>query len=799
MRILPQVFRALFVALLVVPLAAQPEGRRAPSLAEIQLAPAGVDRARLNRIGAAVEDAIREGRLPGAVVLVWHRGRTVYHEAFGERAVVPVPEPMTTDTIFDLASMTKVVATTTALMMLIEEGQVRLRAPVARYVPGFDRRGKQDVTVGHLLTHMSGLRPDLDLEEEFEGYEVAINRTIDEALVAPVGERFIYSDLNFVILGDIVTRVSGMPLDRFAARRIFGPLGMSDTAFRPSRSLRARIAPTEACRPLAWPCGGPGATMLRGIVHDPTARRMGGVAGHAGLFGSAADLARFGAALVSGGSLDGVRVLAPLTVARMTTPATPPGIRDRRGLGWDIDSRYSANRGDLFPIGSYGHTGFTGTSIWLDPSTQTVVVFLSNRVHPDGEGDVTALRGRVATLAAAAITSAPVDIDAGLRRRELTEVEAGIDVLRTDRFALLSGARVGLLTNQTGLARDGATTIDLLAAAPTVDLRVLFGPEHGIRGDVDGAVADATDARTGVPIYSLYGAMRRPTPQMLDDLDVIVVDLQDAGARFYTYATTMAYMMEAAAERDIRVIVLDRPNPITGTAVEGPDLDEAALGFTGLLSMPVRHGLTIGELARLFNQELAIGVALEVVPLRGWRREFWFDQLGLPWVNPSPNLRTLTQAALYPGIGAIEGTNLSVGRGTDTPFERIGAPWVDGVAFAAALNARGVPGVRAYPVSFVPQSSKYARQLCQGIQLIVTDRNALRPVRLGLEILGVLHDLHPAQFDLDAAARLLGSGEALRKIRAGDDPSAIAADWADGERAWGARRAPYLLYGRAQR
>ena len=414
---LAQVFRALLVALLVVPLAAQPEGRRARPLAELQPATAGVDRARLDRIGAAVETAIREGRLPGAVVLVWHRGRTVYHEAFGQRAVIPVPEPMTTDTIFDLASMTKVVATTTAVMMLVEEGQVQLRAPVSRYVPGFDRRGKQDVTVEHLLTHMSGLRPDLDLEEEFEGYEVAINRTIDEALAAPVGERFIYSDLNFIVLGDIVTRVSGVPLDRFAARRVFEPLRMRDTGFRPRRSVRARIAPTEACRPLGWPCGGPGATMLRGIVHDPTARRMGGVAGHAGLFGSAADLARFGAALLSGGEFDGVRVLATLTVSRMTTPATPSGITDRRGLGWDIDSRYSANRGDLFPVGSYGHTGFTGTSIWLDPSTQTVVVFLSNRVHPDGEGDVTALRGRVATLAAAAITSAPLDAEASPRRR----------------------------------------------------------------------------------------------------------------------------------------------------------------------------------------------------------------------------------------------------------------------------------------------------------------------------------------------------------------------------------------------
>ena len=453
---------------------------------------------------------------------------------------------------------------------------------------------------------MSGLRPDLDLDAEFDGYEIAISRAIEEPLEAPAGDRFIYSDINFFILGDIVARASGMPLDRFAAQRIFAPLRMRSTAFKPGRDLRSRIAPTEACRPLGWPCGDTGATMLRGTVHDPTARRMGGVAGHAGLFGTAADLARFGAALISGGSLDGVRLLAPLTVARMTSPATPPGIRDRRGLGWDIDSRYSANRGDLFPVGSYGHTGFTGSSIWLDPSTRTVVVFLSSRLHPDGGGGVTALRGRVATLAAAAITVPPADASSAGNHRE-PEVEAGIDVLRDNRFARLRGARVGLLTNQTGRARDGTTTIDLLAASPMVDLRALFSPEHGIRGDVDGAVADATDLETGLPIYSLYGDTRRPTPQMLDSLDTIVVDLQDAGVRFYTYATTMAYLMEAAADRGLRVIVLDRPNPITGRAVEGPHLDDAAFGFTGYFSMPVRHGLTIGELARLFNAEKDIG------------------------------------------------------------------------------------------------------------------------------------------------------------------------------------------------
>ena len=755
---------------------------------------AGIDRTRLARIDGAVGAAVAAGDLPGAVVLVWHAGHTVYRKAFGRRAVVPEPEPMTVDTIFDLASLTKVVATTTAVMLLVEEGRLRLGLPAARYLPGFGRHGKEGITVEHLLTHVSGLRAGFDLEQEFEGYETALEMAFEQRPVAPPGSRFIYSDLNFVLLGEIVARVSGLPLETFAARRIFDPLGMDDTLFRPPPRLRARIAPTEACAGLEWPCAGAGAPMLRGVVHDPTARRMGGAAGHAGLFGTASDLARFGAMLLADGALGGVRLLAPLTVARMTSPATPPGLRDRRGLGWDIDSRYSGSRGDLFPSGSFGHTGFTGTSIWIDPASDTVVILLSSRVHPAGGGDARALRARVATLAAAAVAARPAGTDAAAGEGRDAEVQTGIDVLRGERFARLRGARVALLTNQTGRARDGVRTLDLLRAAPEVAVRALLSPEHGFRGDVDEAVADAREPETGLPIYSLYGATRRPTARMLDGVDTIVVDLQDVGARFYTYAATMAYAMEAAASRGLRVVVLDRPNPITGEAVEGPPLDAGEQGFTGYLSLPVRHGLTLGELARLFNAERGLGVDLEVVELRRWRRELWFDETGLTWVNPSPNIRTVTQAALYPGIGAIEGANLSVGRGTDTPFERLGAPWVDGAALARRLNARRLPGVRFHPVTFSPRSSRYAGQPCRGVHLIVTDRDALEPVRLGLEIAAALHRLHGDRLEVDGTVHLLGSRAALERIRAGADPAAVAAGWAAGERVWRRRRAPYLLY-----
>ena len=752
---------------------------------------AELDRARLVLLDTLVEDAIRDGRLPGAVVVVGHAGEIVYERAFGARAVDGPPEAMTPDTIFDLASLTKVVATTTSVMILVEEGRLRLRDRVATYLPEFSSHGKDRITIEHLLTHVSGLRPDLPLEEVFEGADTAIARAADEVPEAGPGERFVYSDINFFVLGEIVRRVTGQTLDQFARDRIFRPLGMRDTGFNPPAPLRPRIAPTEPCAPLAWPCGGDGAVMLRGRVHDPTARRMGGVAGHAGLFSTAGDLARFCRMLLGAGTLDDVRILAPLTVARMTRVSTPPQMADRRGLGWDLDSRFSSNRGDLFSFGSYGHTGFTGTSLWLDPASGTFVVFLSSRLHPSGAGDVTALRGRVATVVASAVSGDSAG-DAGALVE--TPVWTGLDVLREAGFEPLMGARVGLVTNQTGRARDGATTIDLLAAAPGVELVALFSPEHGIRGVMDGPVSSSRDTRTGLPIHSLYGDTRRPTAEMLQGLDTLVVDLQDVGARFYTYATTMAYLLEAAAARGLRVMVLDRPNPIGGVDVEGPILDESSTGFTGYFPSPVRHGLTLGELARLFNTERGIGAELEVVAMRGWQRETWFDQTGLRWVDPSPNMRNLHQALLYPGIGAIEGSNLSVGRGTDTPFEQIGAPWIDGPELARELNTRRLPGVRVYPLRFSPSSSRFAGELCEGVFFIVTDRDAVRPVRLGLEVAAALYRLYGDQFDLDAVARLLGSRDTLARIRAGDPPWEIAAGWAEGEAAWRRLRVPYLLY-----
>jgi len=369
-------------------------------------------------------------------------------------------------------------------------------------------------------------------------------------------------------------------------------------------------------------------------------------------------------------------------------------------------------------------------------------------------------------------------------------------VLAEEGFEPLKGRHVGLVTNQTGITAAGASTIDTLAHAAGVTLVALFSPEHGIRGALDTEhVASARDERTGLPIYSLYGETRRPTSAMLEGVDTIVVDLQNIGARFWTYETTMAYVLEEGAQRHIPVVVLDRPNPIDGFDVEGPNQDSSAMGFTGYFPLPVRHGLTMGELAKLFNAERAIGASLTVVPMKNWRRDDWFDATGLAWANPSPNMRNMVAATVYPGIGALEGTNVSVGRGTDTPFEQLGAPWIDGPALAAALNARDLPVIRFYPVTFTPSAgAKLGGQACHGIFVIVTDRDRLKPVRVGLEIAAALTRRHGDQFKLDDAAYLFGSKAMLEKVRAGVDPATIAAAWAADEAKWRLTRAKYLLY-----
>jgi len=759
-------------------------------------------------IDELVEAAIREGQLPGAVILVGRNDQILYRKAFGHRAIDPALEPMTADTIFDLASLTKVVATTTSIMKLIETGRISLEDPVARYIPKFERHGKSAITVRHLMTHMSGLRPGFNPAWQWQGYRAAIEQIVEDVPVMAPGERIVYSDLNFVLLGEIVHRVSGMPLDQFAHEHVFNPLGMRDTMYNPPANLQSRIAPTERCRSGFQPCQGPEGTMLRGMVHDPAARRMGGGAGHAGLFSTADDLAVFCRMLLSGGAFGQTRILAPATIDTMMSPSTPMDEGYIRALGWDLDLTYDDGSGKRLPL-PIDHSGFTGSKLWLHPGSGLYIIFLSSRLHPDGQGDVIDLRENIITIAAAvaagqAEPGAPAGGSsvASLQRPNLPpgktrppgQVLSGLDVLRAEDFGRLRGRRIGLLTNQTGRARDGASAIDLFYRAANLKLIALFSPEHGVRGMLNDRVPSTRDKKTGLAIHSLYNRRLRPTADMLKGIDTVIVDLQDIGTRFYTYVTTMAYMLEAAAEQKVECMVLDRPNPINGLQIEGPLLNRKFIGFTGYFPMPVRHGLTMGELARLFNAENDIGVELTVVKMKGWRRRYWFDETGLPWVNPSPNMRNLIQATLYPGIGGIEGTRISVGRGTDTPFQQVGAPWIAGIQLASELNARDLAGVRFYPVSFTPRTSKFAGKKCQGVFILLTDRQELQPVRLGLEVASILHRLYPAEYRLEEEDNLLGSETVLSSILAGADPAVVAQTWQADEKQWQQLRSRYLLY-----
>jgi uncharacterized protein YbbC (DUF1343 family)/CubicO group peptidase (beta-lactamase class C family) len=793
-------------------------------------------------IDTLIQEQVHPNGITGAVLLVGHNGRIVHQKAFGYRATSPRRESMTVDTVFDLASLTKVIATTPSIMRLLQYGQIRLDDPVSRHIPEFAADGKDQVTIRELLTHFSGLKPDLDLKAPWEGRETAFAMANEEKLQAPPGSQFVYSDINFIVLGELVQRLSGMSLDKYADVYIFQPLGMKHTRFLPPASWRPKVAEVMAIGTHQ---------VLRGIVQDPTAQRMGGVAGDAGLYSTAGDLAIYAQALI-----DRKRLLSPDLIEKMTTPQQPPNAVEVRGLGWDIDSPFSSNRGALLPVGSFGHTGYTGTSIWIDPFTNTYIILLTNTIHPrTANVPVISLRGRVATAVAALLN---LDVSSPARQKLLTitgysevapsarhlgtrngQVLTGLDVLERDNFAEIklghtpatapagtaapspaadgppsaAGAaddkpqavatpdrviNIGLVTNQTGLDATGKRGIDVLAAAPGIKLAAIFSPEHGIFGAVDTtAIDNTTDSVTGVPVYSIYGgtdAKRRPPVEVLKTLDAVLVDIQDAGARFYTYETTLGFVLEAAAQANIEVIVLDRPNPITGSAVQGPVSQANFENFTNYHRVPVRHGMTMGELAQLFNEERKIGARLRVIPMAGWLRGDWFDSTGIVWVNPSPNLRSVNEAALYPGVALIEGTSISVGRGTDTPFEIVGAPWIDSRAFANYLNSRLIAGVRFVPVTFTPTSGPYTGQNCRGVNLIVTDRNVLDSPELGIELASALQKLYADHWKLDHMLGILANQDAFDALARGDDPRSIAQAWQEDIQKFRELRAKYLLY-----
>lgn len=688
----------------------------APSSAQV-LNPDPLDR--------LVETAIAEGETAGAVLLVGQGQETLFHKAYGHRQLTPSAELMTKETVFDLASLTKPVATASAVMWLVQEGKLTLKTRLADHLPGVDPR----LTVEDLLLHRGGFAPDNPLADYSGSPEQAWQRLLAFAPDSKPGSRFVYSDVGYQLLGKLIELVDGRPLDQLCQEEFWEPLEMKNTSF----SSSARDCAATYGREL-------------GQVHDPRAFFLGGVSGHAGLFSTAKDLERYAQMLLGTGSL-------PLSVQ---TRQTMMARRGDRTYGFDVASRFASARGERFPKAtSLGHTGFTGTSLWMDRASGVYVILLTNRLHPDNKGSVVGLRGAVATNVANQLLGPPV--------------QTGIDVLAADDFSVLGGQRVGLITNHTGMNRKGIRTVDLLHNAKNVQLVRLFSPEHGLSGKHDSKVDDDRDQVTGLYVRSLYGESRKPDPAALDGIDVLVFDIQDVGCRFYTFISTMLYAMQAAKEANLKFVVLDRPNPIGGTLVDGWLASDTQLDFIACWPIPLVHGMTVGELARLFNEE--VGVELNVVSLRGWNRAMTWDQTGLTWRAPSPNLRSLVQAHLYPAVGLLEWGNISVGRGTDTPFQRLGAPWIeDERRLAWDLNQLALPGVRFVPIRFTPKASVFAQQDCAGVELLLEDRQLFQPALTGLSLASYLSEHYPQSFALSKLSRHIANDEVLKTLEKGLDP-----------------------------
>ncbi|SNS83047.1 transporter, SSS family [Granulicella rosea] len=854
-------------------------------------------------VSALIQRAIAEKKLPGAVVVIGHGGSIVFERAYGNRALEPSIEPMTEDTIFDMASLSKVLSTTVAVLQLYEQGKIDLDAPVAKYLPAFAQNGKDRITVRELMTHYSGLPEDVDLKDDWglttPDKAEGIRRAMASVPYGPAGVTFKYSDINFITLGALVESISGETLNSYAKEHVFKPLEMAETMYHPifgycspSYSWEPppyghsdpRLGPPQRCSssansalirlaleknprtsPTAHDNEGSSATnplfdhLLRGTVHDPTTRRMGGVAGHAGVFSTAADTAKFAQALLDKLLFDkGPFPLKQSTLKLATSPNEPStAVKTAtiftadgkpttgpasRGLGWDLNSAFSRPRGEVFPIttkghpGSFGHTGFTGTSLWIDPTTDTYVILLANAIHPRGGAPISVLRGQVATAAAKAIHACPVSTicddvivtaDSGEIQPDAPRLASetwvsgaatltGIDVLEQTNFVELKEAakrhdghlRIGLLTNQTGLDSHGRRTVDILAHAPApIQLKALFTPEHGLFGKQDTEHLKAEeDAVTRLPVLNLYGPKpsdKRPKQTDLANLDAIVIDLQDAGVRFYTYESIVGYFVEASAAakkngHDLEIIVLDRPTLTASLAADGPISDPGLEAYVNYMVEPSTPAMTLGELAKFVQGEIASQATVTVVPMRDWSHAEFFGDTHLAWVNPSPNLKSARAAVLYPGIGLAETTNISIGRGTDTPFEHIGAPWIQSKELADYLNGRNIPGVRVTPTTLTvaEDANKYPShgQTIPGVHFEVADRKAFEAPEFGIELLSALHRLYPAEFQLAKAQTILCSASTLAAIERGDDPRAIAASWSPALKEFDARRRKYLLY-----
>ena len=732
----------------------------------------------LEGVDRLLDEFVEQGAFPGGVLAVGYRGKLAHLYPFGRLSYeVGAPE-VAVDTVYDLASLTKVLATTIMAMILVDEGALDLDKPVVDYLPLFVGPGKEKVTVRQLLTHSSGLVAYGDLYNEIQGKKAYLERLQGMDLDYEPGTQSVYSDYGMILLGEILERVAGQPMEVFVEERVYGPLGMTDTGFLPDESLRARIAPTEDDPWRGY--------VAHGEVHDENAHAMGGVAPHAGLFSTAADVARFLQMILNGGVFEHRRIVSRDIVEAWAERAGVPG--SDRAIGWDTKSAEKSSAGNYFSPNSFGHLGYTGTSMWVDPERELFLILLTNRVHPTRENNlIRKVRPAVA--------------DAVIRALEAPVVQVGLEQVDVGELDSLAGKRLGLVVHAASVSSDGRHAIDVLRDRG-FDVERLFSPEHGLRGRAAAGehVDSGLDPVSGLPVVSLYGDQRRPSPESLAGLDALVFDLQGAGVRFYTYVSTLIYCLEAAADAGLEFVVLDRPNPLGGNRVEGPvsaPRDVTPASFVNLAPGPLVHGLTLGEMARFVNSQLEEPARLTVVPMLGWHRWMAWEDTGRDWVSPSPNLRSPDAALAYPGTALLEGTNLSEGRGTPAPFLLIGAPWLTPEDLQLS-----VPGFSLEAARFVPAASpaapspKFVGQECVGRQVLVTDPQAAEPYTLGVALLQEL--MGGDDFEWlshgEVLSRLLGTPRVLEDLRAGRSiEELLAADRQDHEQ-WRQARQPFLLY-----
>jgi uncharacterized protein YbbC (DUF1343 family)/CubicO group peptidase (beta-lactamase class C family) len=702
--------------------------------------------------------AVGESGSPGAVAYVGDMDGARFCGVTGRRQVEPVVEPAERSTLYDLASLTKVVATTTAVMLLYEDGLIDLDGPASDYVPIPSFRA---FTIRQLLTHTAGWVAVRPYYAEASSLNQMLQLYANLGLAYQPGTARIYSDVSFLILGKVVELAAQDSLDGFCRRRIFAPLGMDDTCFNPPPAWSDRCAATENC---TWR-----REMVKGKVHDENAYAVGGVAGHAGLFSTAEDLARFCRALLSG------KLLEEKTMDQMLKAGQAPSY-PWQGLGWQLDPFVSAPDGFLPARTAFGHSGWTGTSLWADRRTGLFAVLLSNTCHPSrNTRDNRELRSRFYT--GVAETFYP----------RSSNTHTGLDVLVHESFRSVAGRRIALLTNHAAVDALGRPILEVLKQAPGMRVKVVYSPEHGLMGQAEAGEAVSSSVWESTPVVSLYGARNAPTQEELKDIELFVIDLQDVGSRYFTYVATMKACLIACGKARKPVLILDRPNPVGGVVLEGP-IAEKTDSPVCCAPVPIRHGMTMCEMALFLVKFVLPAPRPQVMclPMDSWRRDLYFEECELPWIPPSPNMPTPHTALVYVGTCLFEGTNLNEGRGTDRPFQLIGAPWLDAAGIVRGLDPQATCGFEVEPTCFTPRSlvgkassPRYQDQPCKGVGIGVTDLREARPFTLAVALLKGIRDRHPQEFSWNASFDVLAGGPDLRRrIEKGQSALEIAAAYA---------------------